>query len=84
MGGSTVSLVRLDLDRDQELLVTLADPSAKSQAEYLGQIELAVRLEPKRSTDRSSSILSALSHAERQVRKRKDMEEEAGQTKNRS
>ncbi len=75
MGGASISLVRLELDRDSETLVTLSDPqlSAGKQQhqqhppEYLGQIELALRLEPKRSTDRSSSILSALSHAERQA-----------------
>ena len=79
MGEASLSLVRLELDRTSELLVSLSDPAqtgkagsssygnSQQQLEYLGQVELSVRLEPKRSADRSSSVLSSLSHGERRV-----------------
>jgi len=47
MGEATVSLVRLEVDRQQEILVSLADAHC---SEYLGQIELYLRLQPKRSS----------------------------------
>ncbi len=76
MGEASVSLTRF-LDQPttsssaspSELLVSLSDPGSKSGQEYLGQVALSLRLEPRRSADRSASILSALSHSEKQVRR---------------
>ncbi len=69
MGEASISLVRLELERTSELLVSLSDPSSKSGPgqEYLGQLDITLRLEPKKSSDRRSSVVSALSHSEKQV-----------------
>ena len=49
MGETTLSPSRLDVDRAQEVLVHLQEAGSN---EYLGQVALTLRLEPKEKTDR--------------------------------
>ena len=49
MGEASLSLARLDVDRTHEVLVSLQDAASN---EYLGQVALTLRLEPKEKTDR--------------------------------
>jgi Ca2+-dependent lipid-binding protein len=48
MGEVTVSLVRLEVDKSKNILVSLGDVHS---SEYLGQVELGLRLQPKRGSD---------------------------------
>ena len=57
MGEAVINLVKLDLDRPNQLVLNLSE---QGKSEYLGQLALTVGLEPKTSTARSSSIVSSL------------------------
>ncbi|TRY76651.1 hypothetical protein TCAL_04074 [Tigriopus californicus] len=60
MGEATLSLVRLELEKTFPLVIQLAE---HGKSEYLGQLAITVKLEPKSPADRSMSIMSSLSLA---------------------
>ncbi len=59
MGETNVNLSRLDLDDANELLLHLTDSTCSS--EYLGQISLELRLEPRCSSSSDRRSLSLMS-----------------------
>ena len=61
MGEATIALTQFQLDKKQELLISLEDKGAKDLDEYLGQIGLSLKLQTKEGADRSSSIVSHIS-----------------------
>ena len=62
MGESSLSLLKLELDKPTEQILSLVETG---KSEYLGQISMTLRLEPKQPADRSSSIVSNLSSSVR-------------------
>ena len=58
MGEASVQLTRLELDRPQELLLSLEE---RGKADYLGQVALTARLEPSSDRAYRGSIVSQVS-----------------------
>ena len=60
MGEASVQLTRLELDRAQELLLSLEE---RGKADYLGQVALSARLEPSSDRAYRGSIVSQVRSA---------------------
>ena len=60
MGEASLSLVRLELEKQHEVLLKLTDARGRTD-EYLGQVALSVYVEGKSTADRSTSVVSLLS-----------------------